>query len=68
MKKIYFRFLLGILIWNLSVQQTMTQEETQIGSTLYDLQTLRTMQNRIFRFNDGSIGAVWNMRFLSCLQ
>ncbi len=61
MKKNYLRFLLGILILSLSVQQTMTQEETQIGSTLYDLQTLRAMQNRIFRFNDGSIGAVWNM-------
>lgn len=32
-----------------------------IGNTYYDLQTHGTMQNRIFGFDDGTIGAVWMM-------
>ena len=34
-------------------------EETQIGSTLYDLQTNSLTQNRIYKFDDGTISSVW---------
>jgi hypothetical protein len=61
MKKFNLFFLNLILIWNLSGQQLLTPEESVIGNTYYDLQTWRAMQNRIFRFDDGTIGAVWNM-------
>lgn len=37
-------------------------DEEQIGSTFYDLQTTRSMQERIFHFSDGTIGAVFNMK------
>jgi hypothetical protein len=63
MKKFYFLFLNLILIWNLSGQQSLTPEESVIGNTYYDLQTWRVMQNRIYCFDDGSIGTVWNMGF-----
>jgi len=36
-------------------------DEEIIGSTFYDLQTWRTMQNRIFHFDDHTKGTVWNM-------
>ena len=36
-------------------------DEDIIGNTFYDLQTWRTMQNRIFHFDDHTKGAVWNM-------
>lgn len=35
----------------------------EIGTTWYDLQTNRTIQNRIHVFDDGTIGAVWTMGF-----
>jgi hypothetical protein len=63
MKKIFFLFLNLILIWNLSGQQLWPPEESVIGDAFYDLQTWRTMQNRIFNYDDGTIGAVWNMGF-----
>ena len=34
-------------------------EETAIGNTYYDLQSNSLLQNRIYRWEDGSIGAVW---------
>ncbi len=37
--------------------------EEVIGNTWYDVQTTRSMQNRIYYFPDGSIGAVFNMAF-----
>ena len=36
-------------------------DEEIIGTTWYDLQTWRTMQNRTFYYDDGTVGAVWNM-------
>ena len=33
--------------------------EHQIGNTWYDMQTNRMLGNRIYRFEDGTIGAVW---------
>ncbi len=36
-------------------------DEFIIGSTWYDLQTNKGVQNRIYRWDDGSIGAVWTM-------
>ena len=53
LKLLFIAFLLPFL--------TICQEEEVIGDTYYDLQTWRTMQNRIFYFADGTIGAVWNM-------
>jgi hypothetical protein len=35
-------------------------DEEIIGITYYDLQTWRAMQNRLFTFEDGTFGAVWN--------
>ncbi len=35
------------------------QEETTIGLTYYDLQSNSAMQNRIHRFEDGTIGGTW---------
>ena len=35
--------------------------ETQIGNTQYDLQTNKLLGNRIYRFDDGTIGATWTM-------
>jgi hypothetical protein len=35
--------------------------EDIIGSTFYDLQTNSCLQNRIYCYDDGSIGAVWTM-------
>ncbi|NQU88574.1 MAG: T9SS type A sorting domain-containing protein [Mariniphaga sp.] len=37
--------------------------ETQIGETQYDLQTNGSTQNRIYLYEDGTIGAVWTMGF-----
>lgn len=34
-------------------------EESEIGSTYYDLQSNRGMQERIYLHDDGTIGAVW---------
>jgi len=35
--------------------------ETQIGNTVYDLQSNKLLGNRVCRFDDGTIGAVWTM-------
>ncbi|MBE9481352.1 MAG: T9SS type A sorting domain-containing protein [Bacteroidetes bacterium] len=37
--------------------------ETQMGDTQYDLQTNASTQNRIYLYDDGTIGAVWTMGF-----
>jgi len=34
-------------------------DETTIGDTWYDLQSNTSMQNRIVKFDDGTIGAMW---------
>jgi hypothetical protein len=38
-------------------------EETQIGETWYDRQTNSTNQNRIYLYDDGTIGATWMIGF-----
>ncbi len=40
--------------------QSVIVEEI-IGQTMYDTQTNRALANRVFRFNDGTIGATWMM-------
>lgn len=60
MKNIYMIVLAGIIYIS---GYSQTDEETQIGTTYYDFQTLRTIQNRAYQFNDGTIGTVWNMGF-----
>jgi hypothetical protein len=39
--------------------------ETEIGETWYDLQTNSALSNRIHRFDDGTIGAVWTQGIAS---
>lgn len=39
----------------------ITVEETDIGTTFYDLQSNASLSNRIHCYDDGSIGAVWTM-------
>ena len=41
-------------------QSDLTPEEYPIGTTWYDVQTTRSMQDRIYHFEDGTIGAVFN--------
>lgn len=36
-------------------------QESVIGTTYYDLQTNKGVQNRIYRYEDGTVGAVWTM-------
>lgn len=38
-----------------------TIEETDIGTTFYDLQTNASLSNRIHCYDDGTIGAVWTL-------
>ncbi|MCD4788707.1 MAG: T9SS type A sorting domain-containing protein [Bacteroidales bacterium] len=37
--------------------------DTDIGTTVYDLQTNASVQNRIYLYEDGFVGAVWTMGF-----
>jgi len=37
--------------------------EQQVGETWYDLQTNSTNQNRMYLYDDGTIGATWTMGF-----
>lgn len=60
------KFTLVVSMILLFITTTIPQEkwppaEFTLGMTKYDLQTERTMQNRIFVYNDGTIGVVWNM-------
>lgn len=48
----------GISPWNYK-STAVAPSEHVIGNTFYDLQTNRALQNRIYRYDDGSIGAVW---------
>lgn len=38
--------------------------ETQIGKTVYDNQSNACMQNRMYLYPDGTVGAVWTMGFV----
>ena len=61
MKTLVLLFFALFISSNIICQQKDWPSEETIGNTYYDLQTWRAMQNRIFYFDDGSIGAVWNM-------
>lgn len=37
--------------------------DDDVGETLYDLQTNSSSQNRLYLFDDGTMGTVWNMGF-----
>ncbi len=37
----------------------LASNEHEIGNTSYDMQSNRMLQNRIYRHEDGTIGAVW---------
>ncbi|MCD4746667.1 MAG: hypothetical protein K8R58_10245, partial [Bacteroidales bacterium] len=63
MKKFAVLFLFILIISSALAQDSKFVDETVIGETYYDLQTWRSMQNRIYHFNDGTIGTVWNMGF-----
>ena len=64
MKKITLFFIAALMANALYCQpETLPTEEIIIGDTWYDLQTWRTMQNRIYYYEDGTMGAVWNMGF-----
>ncbi len=41
--------------------RTFSPNEAIIGITFYDLQSNKGVQNRIHRFDDGTIGATWTM-------
>ncbi len=40
-------------------QRTAGVSETPVGMTLYDLQSNSAVQNRIYAYPDGTVGAVW---------
>lgn len=44
---------------NPTVKSGLAAQETKIGPTRYDLQSNNATQNRIYRWADGTIGAVW---------
>lgn len=54
---------LGLFYFPLFYGQECINEDEIIGSTYYDLQTWRAMQNRLFAYDDGTFGAVWNLSF-----
>lgn len=47
----------------ISQEKTLTPIEEIIGNSYFDVQTTRSMQNRIYFFSDGTSGAVWNLAF-----
>jgi hypothetical protein len=42
--------------------KTIVSDE-QVGETRYDLQTNQSTQNRIYMYDDGTMGVTWNMGF-----
>lgn len=46
-----------------STQKLLLPSEANIGETRFDLQTNLSLQNRIYRFEDGTVGASWTMGF-----
>ncbi len=59
--KLILSILLGFSAFLIAQDKDLSLDEDIIGNTYYDLQTWRTMQNRIFVFDDGTKGSVWNM-------
>lgn len=43
---------------------SMLVSEEQIGDTRYDIQTNASIPNRIYRYDDGTIGAIWTRGML----
>ncbi len=43
--------------------KSVMDEDIVIGNTRYDLQTNYAIQNRIYRYEDGTIGATWTQGF-----
>ena len=60
-QKLTLSILVVFSIVLLAQDKNLTLNDEIIGSTYYDLQTWRTLQNRFWRFDDGTRGAVWNM-------
>jgi len=44
--------------------RTAGVNEAEIGTTIYDLQSNSNIQNRIYAYPDGTVGAVWTMGFI----
>ncbi len=44
---------------NPTVSRAFDPDETQIGTTVYDLQTNALLSNRFYRYTDGTMAAVW---------
>ncbi len=62
MKKLSTTFILFLFAY-ICFTQTWSPEEEIIGNTFYDVQTTRSMQNRIYLYEDETIGAVFNFGF-----
>lgn len=61
MKRLIIKaFCLISTIYGFSQSPDLYVEEV-IGNTYYDLQSWRAVQNRLFIFDDGTMGSVWNM-------
>ena len=56
---------LGQMVNNSQGNVKLLLDESQIGTTWYDLQTNSQLDNRFYRYDDGSMGAVWTMGFES---
>jgi len=52
---------------NPAMSRAMAPDETQIGTTVYDLQTNALLSNRFYRYADGTMAAVWTMGMTSTL-
>ncbi|MEZ5199027.1 MAG: carboxypeptidase-like regulatory domain-containing protein, partial [Bacteroidales bacterium] len=48
---------------NFQLEEINTPTEGIIGETFYDLQSNSSMQNRIYKYDDGTIGAVYTLGF-----
>jgi hypothetical protein len=51
----------NITIQNFELSKLAIPGDGVIGSTIFDLQSMNSMQNRIYKFDDGTIGAAWTM-------
>lgn len=51
--------------FNPDVHSSAYYPDEIIGTTVYDMQTNGSVQNRIYLFDDGVIGASWNMGFIA---
>ncbi|MCD4683835.1 MAG: hypothetical protein K8R86_11180, partial [Bacteroidales bacterium] len=58
--QILFTALIILSYYSFSQDQIQTPEEEIIGNTFYDVQTTRSMQNRIYLYEDETLGAVFN--------